>query len=73
VDKNLDDLEKAYGYGRELDWVANALYVGSPANQQKERFRSIRAEYFVRNFKSFDPNDLREFVTAVKAADGGMQ
>lgn len=72
VDKNLDDLEKAYGYGRELDWVANALYVGSPANQQKERFRSIRADYFVRNFKSFDPNELRDFVTKVKASEGGV-
>ena len=72
VDKNLDDLEKAYGYGRELDWVANAVYVGSPPNQQKERFRSIRSDYFVRNFKSFDPNELREFVTAVKAAEGGV-
>jgi hypothetical protein len=72
VDKNLDDLEKAYGYGRELDWVANALYVGSPANQQKERFRSIRADYFVRNFQSFDPDELRDFVTALKAAEGGV-
>ena len=72
VDKNLDDLDKAYGYGRELDWVANAVYVGSPPNQQKERFRSIRPDYFVRNFKSFDPNELREFVTKVKAAEGGV-
>jgi hypothetical protein len=72
VDKNLDDLDKAYGYGRELDWVANAVYVGSPPNQQKERFRSIRPDYFVRNFKSFDPKELREFVTAVKAAEGGV-
>jgi hypothetical protein len=73
VDKNLDDLEKAYGYGRELDWVANAVYVGSPPNELKERFRTIRAEYFVRNFQSFDPNDLRDFVTAVKTAEGGVQ
>jgi hypothetical protein len=73
VDKNLDDLEKAYGYGREQDWVANAVYVGSPENQQKERFRTIRAGYFIRNFKSFDPNELRDFVTAVKTADGGVQ
>ena len=72
VDKNLDDLEKAYGYGRELDWAANALYVGSPPNEQKERFRSIRADYFVRNFASFDPNELRDFVSAVKAAEGGV-
>jgi hypothetical protein len=73
VDKNLDDLEKAYGYGREQDWVANAVYVGSPENQQKERFRTIRAQYLIRNFKSFDPNELSAFVTAVKAAEGGVQ
>lgn len=73
VDKNLDDLEKAYGYGREQDWVANALYVGSPKNQQKERYRSIRTQYFIRNFESFDPTKLRDFVSALKAAEGGQQ
>jgi len=73
ADKNLDDLEKAYGYGREQDWVSNAIYVGPPDSEQKERFRSIRTEFFIRNFKSVDPNELRDFVSAVKAAEGGMQ
>jgi hypothetical protein len=30
VRKNLEDLEKAYGYGREDDWIASAVYIGSP-------------------------------------------
>ena len=73
ADKNLDDLEKAYGYGRERDWVANAIYVGPPDSQQKERFRSIRTGFFIRNSKAVDPNELRDFVNAVKAAEGAHQ
>lgn len=73
ADKNLDDLEKAYGYGREQDWVANAIYVGPPDSQQKERFRSIRTEFFIRNFKAVDPSELHDFVSAVKAAEGAQQ
>lgn len=71
VRKNLDDLEKAYGYGREEDWAANALYVAAPPNEQKERFRTHVVPYVIRNFRSFDPNDLRDFVGAVRAAAGG--
>jgi hypothetical protein len=73
IDKNLDDLEKAYGYGREQDWVANAVYVGRPQNDQKERYRTLRAEYLIRNFESFDPNKLRDFVGALKAVEGRPQ
>ena len=74
VRKNLEDLEKAYGYGREHDWVANAVYVGAPPNQTKGRLSArIWFRYVIRNFSSFDPNDLRDFVTAVQAAEGGQQ
>ena len=73
VRKNLEDLEKAYGYGREADWLANAVYVGAPANEQKEDFLTHLVPYVIRNFSSFDPNDLRDFVSAVKAAAGGLQ
>ena len=38
VRKNLEDLEKAYGYGREDDWTASAVYVGAPQSDQKEDF-----------------------------------
>ena len=71
VRKNLDDLEKAYGYGRESDWLANAVYVGAPQSEQKEDFLTHRVSYVIRNFSSFDPNDLQEFVSAVQAAEGG--
>lgn len=71
VRKNLEDLEKAYGYGREQDWLANAVYVGSPPSDQKEDFLTHLVPFVIRNFSSFDPNDLREFVNAVQASDGG--
>jgi hypothetical protein len=73
VRKNLDDLRKAYGYGREADWLANAVYVGAPLSQQKEIFRTHKVPYVIRNFSSFDPNDLRDFVSAIKDAQGGLQ
>jgi hypothetical protein len=71
VRKNLEDLEKAYGYGREDDWSASAVYVGSPPNDQKEDFLTHMVPYVIRNFSSFDPADLRDFVAAVRAAEGG--
>jgi Domain of unknown function (DUF4062)/TIR domain len=70
VRKNLEDLEKAYGYGREQDWLANAVYVGAPPSEQKEDFLTHLVPYIIRNTSSFDPNDLRDFVTAVQAAEG---
>jgi len=71
VRKNLEDLEKAYGYGREEDWLANAVYVGAPPSDQKEDFLTHLVPYVIRNFSSFDPNDLRDFVTAVQGVGGG--
>ncbi len=71
VRKNLEDLQKAYGYGREEDWLANAVYVGAPPSEQKEDFLTHLVPYVIRNFSSFDPNDLREFVSAVQSASGG--
>ncbi len=71
VRKNLEDLEKAYGYGRENDWLANAVYVGSPPSDQKEDFLTHLVPYVIRNFSSFNPDDLRDFVSAVQAAEGG--
>jgi hypothetical protein len=73
VRKNLEDLEKAYGYGRERDWSASAVYVGAPPNEQKEDFLTHLVPYVIRNYSSFDPNDLRDFVSAVQSAEGGQQ
>jgi hypothetical protein len=70
VRKNLEDLEKAYGYGREDDWSASAVYVGAPQSEQKEDFLTHMVPYVIRNFESFDPADLRDFVNAVRAAEG---
>ena len=70
VRKNLEDLEKAYGYGREHDWAAAAVYVGAPPSDQKEDFLTHLVPYVIRNFQSFDPNDLRDFVTAVQTSEG---
>jgi hypothetical protein len=73
VRKNLEDLQKAYGYGREEDWLANAVYVGAPPSEQKEDFLTHMVPYVIRNFSSFDPNDLLEFVSAVQASEGGSK
>jgi hypothetical protein len=71
VRKNLEDLEKAYGYGRDEDWLANAVYVGAPPSEEKEDFLTRLVPFVIRNFEDFDPNKLRDFVSAVQAADGG--
>jgi TIR domain/Domain of unknown function (DUF4062) len=70
VRKNLEDLEKAYGYGREDDWTASAVYVGAPPNEQKEDFLTHMVPYVIRNVSSFNPEDLRDFVSAVREAEG---
>ena len=71
VRKNLEDLEKAYGYGREDDWTASAVYVGAPPSEQKEDFLTHMVPYVIRNVSSFNPEDLRDFVSAVREAEGG--
>jgi len=73
VRKNLEDLEKAYGYGREDDWLASAVYVGAPQSEQKEDFLTHLVPYVIRNYQSFDPEDLHDFVTAVHTSEGGQQ
>jgi len=73
VRKNLEDLEKAYGYGREEDWSAAAVYVGAPQSEQKEDFLTHLVSYVIRNYESFDPADLHDFVTAVQTPQGGQQ
>jgi TIR domain-containing protein/uncharacterized protein DUF4062 len=73
VRKNLEDLEKAYGYGREQDWSASAVYVGAPQSDQKEDFLTHLVPYVIRNYATFDPKDLREFVDAVQTSKRGQQ
>lgn len=70
VRKNLEDLEKAYGYGREDDWAASAVFVGQPPNEQKEDFLTHMVPYVIHNLTEFNPEDLRDFVEAVREAEG---
>ncbi|MFL6256187.1 MAG: TIR domain-containing protein [Pyrinomonadaceae bacterium] len=70
VRKNLEDLEKAYGYGREDDWTASAVFVGQPPNEQKEDFLTHMVPYVIHNLSGFNPDDLRDFVEAVREAEG---
>jgi hypothetical protein len=72
VRKNIEDLEKAYGYGRDDDWSASAVYVGAPPDDWKEDFRTHDVPYVIHNFSAFDPKDLSDFVSAVRAANGGQ-
>lgn len=70
VRKNLEDLEKAYGYGRDDDWAASAVFVGQPPNEQKEDFLTHMVPYVIHNLSGFNPEDLRDFVEAVREAEG---
>jgi hypothetical protein len=70
VRKNLEDLEKAYGYGRDDDWAASAVYVGQPPNEQKEDFLTHMVPYVIHNLSGFNPEDLSDFVRAVREAEG---
>jgi hypothetical protein len=70
VRKNLEDLEKAYGYGREEDWAASAVYVGAPPKDEKQDFLTHMASV-IRNVAGFNPEDLREFVSAVEEDENG--
>ncbi|HEX8503178.1 MAG TPA: TIR domain-containing protein [Pyrinomonadaceae bacterium] len=70
VRKNLEDLEKAYGYGREDDWTASAVYVGAPPSEQKEDFLTHMVPYVIHNVSDFNPEDLSDFVSAVREAEG---
>lgn len=40
VQRKLYDLRKAFGLGRQRPFRAKAVFVGSPSNQEKERFRT---------------------------------
>lgn len=73
VRKNLEDLEKAYGYGREHDWSASTVYVGAPKNEQKDDFLTNLVPYIIVNYESFDPKDLHQFVTDLQSVEGGQQ
>ena len=70
VRKNLEDLEKAYGYGREEDWTASAVFVGQPPSEQKEDFLTHMVPYVIHNLSGFNPEDLGDFVRAVREAEG---
>ncbi|HEX8189886.1 MAG TPA: DUF4062 domain-containing protein, partial [Pyrinomonadaceae bacterium] len=70
VRKNLEDLEKAYGYGREDDWAASAVFVGQPPDEQKEDFLTHMVPYVIHNLSGFSPEDLSDFVRAVREAEG---
>ncbi|MET0648626.1 MAG: toll/interleukin-1 receptor domain-containing protein [Pyrinomonadaceae bacterium] len=70
VRKNLEDLEKAYGYGREDDWTASAVFVGQPPNEQKEDFLTHMVPYVIHSLSGFNPEDLSDFVRAVREAEG---
>lgn len=70
VRKNLEDLEKAYGYGRDDDWAASAVFVGQPPNEQKEDFLTHMVPYVIHNLSGFTPEDLQDFVRAVREAEG---
>ncbi len=59
------DLQKAYGWGRQQPFKAQAVYLAGPEASFKQRFRS-REVMVMKNFATFSPDDLRDFVAALK-------
>ncbi|MDA7931016.1 hypothetical protein N9B34_02100 [Akkermansiaceae bacterium] len=67
VDIKLRDLIKAVGYGRENPIGNQAVFIASPHDHRKERYKSHSAKIIRQNDESFTPdNDLKEFIETMK-------
>jgi class 3 adenylate cyclase len=67
VDIKLRDLIKAVGYGRENPIEKQAVFIASPHDHRKERYKSHTAKIIRQNDESFSPSDdLKDFIEAIK-------
>ncbi|MCH1499081.1 MAG: hypothetical protein L7U83_08430 [Akkermansiaceae bacterium] len=67
VDIKLRDLIKAVGYGRENPIENQAVFIASPHDHRKERYKSHTAKIIRQNDESFSPsNDLKDFIETMK-------
>jgi hypothetical protein len=61
----LRDLDKAFGHGRQKNWLAKAVYLAPPRTEPKETLLSHEA-LVIRGFESFSPDSLDPFVAQLK-------
>ena len=67
VDIKLRDLIKAVGYGRENPIENQAVFIASPHDHRKERYKSHTAKIIRQNDESFSPSDdLKDFIETIK-------
>ncbi len=70
LSSKLRDLKKLPGFDGYQPKLATAVYIGAPATQQKERFRS-RDAMIIKNFDAFTPKNLEPLMSAVKQSQTG--
>jgi hypothetical protein len=61
----LNDLDKAFGYGRTKNWITRAVYVAGPSTSEKERFNTLKAVR-IKNFTSFTPDLIEPFLQELR-------
>jgi hypothetical protein len=59
------DLDKAFGLGRQKNWLAKAVYLAPPKTGPKETLLSHEA-LVIPGFESFSPDSLEPFVAQLK-------
>ena len=62
VEMTLMDIMKAPAYGRKRPLNAQAVYIASPFNRRKERFRTRSALVVREEGEAFSPSTLSNFI-----------
>ena len=68
VDFKIRDLQKAAGYRDSRPIPVSAVYVATPFNHRKERFKSVSTEVIRQPGDKFTPELLSGFVAAIRQA-----
>jgi hypothetical protein len=68
VDFKIRDLQKAAGYRESRPILASAVYVATPFNHRKERFKSLSTEVIRQTGETFNPALLEAFVASIRKA-----
>jgi len=71
--RKVSDLRKASGYGRSTPIPVKAVYVTSPEDRHKARYRSREVDAVIKNFGEFSPDDLRPFLSKLAEQKGDQE
>ncbi len=69
----LRDLRKAMGYGRKKPVKSSAVYMASPRDRRRERFKTREVHEVIKNFEDFSPGRLSGFLARLKEGEGGKE